>query len=621
MALPIFEDAQFGTVNFLSNDENKQQMVSEADQTREIQVDCCSTQTASTATAETQTDRDSESKTDPETVLGFDGWKDIPHGVARFLERVGPDMEHELTKSDASQAFIGYQPIEEGGDNEIALHYTLSCDLSELLGTTWAGSAGSSPKALQATGVDWSSTGSVVATSFGRNDIAGWCDSPGALATWNIFRRGFADEEEHAPDIILDHSSCLMCVSCHPLSPAIIAAGSFNGEVVVWDTSRDEPLLATTKIDDLFHREPVTSISWVYNSGDNDYRLAAVSGDGKLLFWSLKNNLQCPVEGYRLPAEAVNGGRDGSRGRRRSSSGRAAGCTTLSFLCEGRHTTSAAIGTEGGAVVKCRLGPSTKGDLDQSKSMRWSSEADEILARVPAKHQRQVARDIEKLAKVNRGTEVDLPMVFRARLESSLLYPSPGVFRMENHHGPVHSIDCSPFHRQDVVFVDHPGRSEALAALLLTSGADGSARLYNTLQSRAVLTFEPSNSNLMDVRWSRARPLVFAAVAEDGGIFIYDLLQSSVIPVASAKLPRGHDDHAGTRSADVGDKGAAVAAYSVSFNPRQRDLLATGDSRGRVIIWRMSWRLANKRPGEEAGLERLFKGSVGDVRVVHTLRD
>ncbi|CAN0554783.1 unnamed protein product, partial [Ectocarpus sp. 8 AP-2014] len=38
---------------------------------------------------------------------------------------------------------------------------------------------------------------------------------------------------------------------------------------------------------------------------------------------------------------------------------------------------------------------------------------------------------------------------------------------------------------------------------------------------------------------------------------------------------------------------------------RQRDLLATGDSRGRVIVWRMSWRLANKRPGEDAGLERL----------------
>ena len=44
---------------------------------------------------------------------------------------------------------------------------------------------------------------------FDRNDIAGWCEAPGALATWNIFRRGFADEGDHAPDIVLDHSRCM----------------------------------------------------------------------------------------------------------------------------------------------------------------------------------------------------------------------------------------------------------------------------------------------------------------------------------------------------------------------------------------------------------------------------
>ena len=105
--------------------------------------------------------------------------------------------------------------------------------------------------------------------------------------------------------------------------------------------------------------------------------------------------------------------------------------------------------------------------------------------------------------------------------------------------------------------------------------------------------------------------------AEDGGVFVYDLLQSPVMPVASAQLPRGGDADGtrGSRLVDVGDKRGAGAAYSVSFNPRQRDLLATGDSRGRVIIWRMSWRLANKRPGEDGGLERLFKGSVGGVSV------
>lgn len=44
------------------------------------------------------------------------------------------------------QAFIGYSPIEEGGDNEITLHSTLSCDLSELLGATGVGGTGSSTK-------------------------------------------------------------------------------------------------------------------------------------------------------------------------------------------------------------------------------------------------------------------------------------------------------------------------------------------------------------------------------------------------------------------------------------------------------------------------------------------
>lgn len=40
--------------------------------------------------------------------------------------------------------------------------------------------------------------------------------------------------------------------------------------------------------------------------------------------------------------------------------------------------------------------------------MRWSSEADETLSRVPTKHQREVVRDVEKAAKANRGAEVCL---------------------------------------------------------------------------------------------------------------------------------------------------------------------------------------------------------------------
>lgn len=108
---------------------------------------------------------------------------------------------------------------------------------------------------------------------------------------------------------------------------------------------------------------------------------------------------------------------------------------------------------------------------------------------------------------------------------------------------------------------------------------------------------------------------------------MYDLLQSSVIPVANSRLPElgiiatpavdGHRSKNKNNSNNINslNSGALVGAiYSVSYNPRQRDLLATGDSCGRVMVWRVSWRLANKRPGEEEGIERLFKGSLEEVK-------
>ena len=102
---------------------------------------------------------------------------------------------------------------------------------------------------------------------------------------WNIFSRGF--DAAAPPALVLDAPSCLMCVACHPERPALVAAGSFNGEVYVWDTAAAEggaqdgggsgaaggggggggetTLLACTRIDDYFHREPVAQVSWVFD--------------------------------------------------------------------------------------------------------------------------------------------------------------------------------------------------------------------------------------------------------------------------------------------------------------------------------------------------------------------
>ena len=51
------------------------------------------------------------------------------------------------------------------------------------------------------------------------------------------------------------------------------------------------------------------------------------------------------------------------------------------------------------------------------------------------------------------------------------------------------------------------------------------------------------------------------------------------------------------------------AVLSLSFNPKQRKLLAVGDSRGRVHVWRLGWRLSHEQPGEQALLARFMQTS------------
>ena len=150
--------------------------------------------------------------------------------------------------------------------------------------------------ALQATGVAWNVTGSTLAASYGRTDIAGWCDMPGAVCVWNVFGKDFDCAN---PDYVLDHPSCLLCVAFHPLLPALVAAGSFNGEVVVWDLASSEQTPLVSPIAEQVHKEPVVDLQWVRDGGE-EWLLCSAGADGKILFWSLGNGLKSPVMGATL---------------------------------------------------------------------------------------------------------------------------------------------------------------------------------------------------------------------------------------------------------------------------------------------------------------------------------
>jgi WD40 repeat protein len=171
---------------------------------------------------------------------------------------------------------------------------------------------------LQCTGLSWNATGNTIAASYGRNDMSGWCEYPGAVCLWPVFARGFRNDE---PAFVLDHTSCLMCVACHPVNPAIVAAGSFNGEILVWDLTSPEQPIGASKTSEYSHQEPVMDIQWIQGGGGNgsgnsnnkdDWLLNSAGADGKVLFWSASNDYSSPVRGFTLIAH----GRAGKSSRR-----------------------------------------------------------------------------------------------------------------------------------------------------------------------------------------------------------------------------------------------------------------------------------------------------------------
>ena len=102
--------------------------------------------------------------------------------------------------------------------------------------------------------------------------------------------------------------------------------------------------------------------------------------------------------------------------------------------------------------------------------------------------------------------EVSAEVIFQSKPDPLVLFPAPKTTDLEPHAGPVTVAAFSPFHRK----------------LLLTGSADGSVKLFDVLQQRAMQTFYPpakylSTCAVSAAAWSSARPCVFAVAMEMGG--------------------------------------------------------------------------------------------------------
>jgi len=456
------------------------------------------TQTKAMVTIGTQTeDRQPEGKI-PDTLPTDEKLED-------FLRRVGQMMESELKSVSGSKAFDDYRVVwNEERDTITKLHTLINVNNMQP----------SSRKAAKAcSGVAWSCNGSILAASYGERRHVGWCEHESTVACWSIMSRRLNSTR---PDIHLSVPCCVGCLAFHPSKPTILAAGLFTGEIRVWDIGGDdteenegEMLQATSSVDDLFHREPITSIKWVPDARGR-HMLASTGGDGLVLFWRMEDKLKYPVAGSSIPPTSQYHGHGDQRNKFK-----VLGVTALSF--SNLDYVNYIVATECGGILRCeRKLRSSRQQAYKENAISWSDDVHQLLRVLPPQSRYEVKSCMRKYATKTGVKKVDLGELYASRPEPIHLFPPAPKQAFEKHMGPVYGLSASPFHRN----------------LFLTCSTDASLRLYNILRHpRPIILMEPAPAHLYDVQWSTVRPLVFAVADATGKIHIYDLGVESLEPV------------------------------------------------------------------------------------------
>jgi len=318
----------------------------------------------------------------------------------------------------------------------------------------------------------------------------------------------------------------------------------------------------------------LTTLAWtrdplrtLHNVADN-YVLASVGADGKLLVWTPANALKQPAQGFLLSAAFFKlQDKDGDGqitqeevllAQQAAQTATLEGGAAISFNAE--DPTTFVIGLEAGQVFKgsllaneLRSAPAVVREVGE---LPWSLDAASLLCRVPQGVYTRLKQRIERDASIARDKEVSAAHVFAAKPEPRELFASPLSFAYTAHAGPVYAARFSPFHRN----------------VFLSASTDGAIRLYNQLQPAPFHTIDAGGGTpILAAAWSPARPLVFAAGSADGSLHIFDLKKSKGRPQVTLSVTTDR-----------------TAVTSVGFNPKSADLLATADAQGFVKIWRLS---------------------------------
>lgn len=391
--------------------------------------------------------------------------------LGKFLRSVEGYISKILLKNIKDESFKGYEPNWDENVIEIVCKHILN-----------------NPKKhddMLCTALDWNSSGTIIASSYGSYSHENWCKHQGYVNLWSLSQRNF---DPNKPSYTLEVPSCIMAIQWHPKLPSYLVGGLFNGDIVIWNINNqmEDTLILKSIQSEYTHQEPVASLSWISSSfteltdRDNQYNILSIGNDGKILIWEIQKTFIYPKRMSNLFMNYIP--RTIREVNINIKKGIPLGATDISFSCE--RNDELIVTTEPGYIMKCNI---------------------RRFIQLP---QPIIEKDVF-------SNDSSSSMIIQQSSES-IQTINPTDFHYTRHVGPIQNVECSPFHR----------------SLFLTCGSDGTVRLYSFLQTTPLIIIEPPvKYSPTVVKWLNSRPSVFAIGSDNGNIYFYDLQKSSFIPV------------------------------------------------------------------------------------------
>ena len=321
---------------------------------------------------------------------------------------------------------------------------------------------------LSVTDLSWNCKGNLLGVSFGRTDAHGWCVEPGYMCFYLINPDIYTDYNLEPRVTIENEESYVMKLAFHPNKHDIVVAGTYDGGVKLYKIHQDtDTLLCQSSIEVYSHRDPITALQWVKNRYDDTFLILSMSGDGKLLLWSLNNKLEQPI--WALTLNAPN---------RSTPLGGSSLCFLNMFGTSGLYQNKTPT-TDSSFILGTEVGKIHKLSISDSKMINT----------------RKLLTTLKKNTVTFKEEKIE--------------------FSYDSGTGFVHTIDTSAFNKD----------------LFMSCSNDGLVRLFNSFRIRDVLSLQPSTEPCVGAKFSPFRPMVVGVVSSNGHLYLFDLLESTTEPI------------------------------------------------------------------------------------------